>query len=164
MKKHMAKNFKSPKTNIQKILVPMDWSKTSFRALDNAINLSKFTKSEIVLFHVLPTDVSSLSIVDLMKPISSIQSIDYEKKIKKTARKIIDGASLICKQNNIRCSSKIISGNPSFATIKFAHDKKNLIDLIVMGSKRKGHAEEILLGSVSYHVVDKSKIPVLIFY
>jgi len=158
----MAKNSTKSKTEIRKILVPMDWSKTSFRALDNAINLAKFTKSEIVILHVIPLDVSSLSMVDLMKPLSSIKSIRYEDKIKKIGQKIIDASSIICKQNKIKYSPKMVSGNPAFGIIKFAHDKKNSIDLIIMGSKKKGHVEEILLGSVSYHIVDKSKIPVLI--
>ena len=162
MKKEIIKKTKKSKIKIRKILVPMDWSKTSFRALENAINLSKFTKSEILILHVLPLDVSSLSIVDLMKPLSSIKPIRYEEKIKKIGNKIIDGAGLLCKQNKIKYSSKIISGNPAFDTLKFAHDKRNSIDLIIMGSKRKGHAEEILLGSVSYHVIDKAKLPVLI--
>ena len=162
MKKEIIKKTKKSKIKIRKILVPMDWSKTSFRALENAINLAKFTKSEILILHVLPLDVSSLSIVDLMKPLSSIKPIRYEEKIKKIGNKIIDVASFLCKQNKIKYSSKIISGNPAFDTLKFAHNKRNSIDLIIMGSKRKGHAEEILLGSVSYHVIDKAKLPVLI--
>jgi nucleotide-binding universal stress UspA family protein len=162
LKKRQTKNFRISKTKIRKILVPIDGSKNSFRALSTAINLAKYTKSKIIGLHVLPTDVSSLSIIELMKPLSSIQSIGYEEKIKKNAQKIIDVATLRCKQNKINFSSKIIRGNPGFDTIKFAHNKKNAINLIIMGSKGEGHAEEILLGSVSYHVVHKSKIPVMI--
>lgn len=162
MKKRQTKNFRIPKTKIRKILVPIDGSKNSLKALSTAINFAKFTKSKIVGLHVLPTDVSSLSIIELMKPLSSIQSIGYEKKLKKNAQKIIDTASLHCKQNKINFSSKIVKGNPGFDTIKFAHNKKNSINLIIMGSRGEGHAEEILLGSVSYHVVHKSKIPVMI--
>ena len=162
MKKTTPKNYRLRKTKIRKILVPLDGSKNSFRALSTAINLAKFTKSKIFGLHVLPTDVSSLSIIELMKPLSSIQSLGYEEKLKKTGQKIIDLASVRCKQNRISFSSKIVKGNPSFDTIKFAHNKKNSIDLIIMGSRGEGHAEEILLGSVSYHVVHKSKIPVMI--
>ena len=126
-----------------------------------AINLSKFTKSKIIALHVLPTDVSSLSIIELMKPLSSIQSIGYEEKLKKRAEKIIEAVSIRCKHNKINFTSKIVKGNPGFDTIKFAHNKKNSVDLIIMGSRGEGHAEEILLGSVSYHVVHKSKIPVM---
>jgi nucleotide-binding universal stress UspA family protein len=162
LKKRQTKNYRTPKTKIRKILVPIDGSKNSLRALNTAINLAKFTKSKIVGLHVLPTDVSSLSIIELMKPLSSIQSIDYEEKLKKNGQKVIDDASLRCKQNKVNFSSKIIKGNPGFDTIKFAHNKKNSINLIIMGSRGEGHAEEILLGSVSYHVVHKSKIPVMI--
>ena len=162
MKKRQTKNFRITKTKIHKILVPIDGSKNSLKALNTAINLAKFTKSKIIGLHVLPTDVSSLSIIELMKPLSSIQSIGYEEKIKKNGQRIIDSASLRCKQNKINFSSKILKGNPGFDTIKFAHNKKNSINLIIMGSRGEGHAEEILLGSVSYHVVHKSKIPVMI--
>jgi nucleotide-binding universal stress UspA family protein len=162
LKKQKTKNFRIPKTRIRNILVPLDGSKNSLRALNNAINLAKYTKSKIIGLHILPTDVSSLSIIELMKPLSSIQSIGYEEKLKKNGQKIIDTASLHCKQNKVNFSSKIIKGNPAFNTIKFAHNKKNSINLIVMGSRGEGHAEEILLGSVSYHVVHKSKIPVMI--
>ena len=162
MKKRSTKTFRTRKTNICKILVPLDGSKNSIRALNTAINLAKFTKSKIIGLHVLPTDVSSLSIIELMKPLSSIQSIGYEEKLRENGQKIIDVASLRCKQNKVNFSSKIVKGNPGFDTIKFAHNKKNSINLIIMGSRGEGHAEEILLGSISYHVVHKSKIPVMI--
>lgn len=162
LKKRATRDFRIPKTKIGNILVPIDGSKNSTRALNAAINLAKFTKSKIIGLHVLPTNVSSLSIIELMKPLSSIQSRGYEEKLKKNGQKIVNAAGLRCKQNKIAFSSKIVKGNPAYDTIKFAHNKKNSVNLIIMGSKGDGHAEEILLGSVSYHVVHKSKIPVMI--
>ena len=162
MKKRLTKNFRISKSKIRKILVPVDGSRTSIHALSYAINLAKFTKSKIVALHVLPTDISSLSIIEMMKPLSSIQSKGFEVKLGKHGEKIIESAGNLCKQNGIDFSSKIIKGNPGFDTIKYAHNKKNSIDLIIMGSRGEGHAEEILLGSVSYHVIHKSKIPVMI--
>lgn len=162
MKKSSSKDFRVPKKKVRNILVPLDGSRNSIRALNTAINFAKFTNSKIIGLHVLPTDVSSLSILELMKPLSSIQSIGYEEKLQKTGQKIIDTAKMRCNLNKIKFSSKIMKGNPGFDIIKFAHAKKNGIDLVIMGSRGEGHAEEILLGSVSYHVVHKSKIPVMI--
>ena len=162
MKKSTSKNYRITKSKIRNILVPLDGSRNSIRALNAAINLSKFTNSKIIGIHVLPTDVSSLSILELMKPLSSIQSIGYEEKLQTKGKKIINSAKIRCDLNKIRFSSKIVKGNPGYDTIKFAHNKKNSVDLIIMGSRGEGHAEEILLGSVSYHVVHKSKIPVMI--
>jgi len=160
--KQQTKYYRLPKRKICNILVPIDGSKPSQRALNTAINLSKFTHSKIIALYVLPTDISSLSIIELLKPLSSIQSIGYEEKLKKIGQKIIDEAKIRCKNNKINFSSKIIRGNPGYDTVKFAHNKKNSVDLIIMGSRGEGHSEEILLGSVSYHVVHKSKIPVMI--
>lgn len=162
MKKRSTKNFRISKTKIRNILVPIDGSKASIHALSFAINLAKFTTSRIVGLHVLPTDVSSLSIIEMMKPLSSIKSEGFEKNLEKHGKRIIESARNRCQQNKIEFFSKIIKGNPGYDIIKFAHDKKNSIDLIVMGSRGEGHAEEILLGSVSYHVIHKSKISVLI--
>ncbi|HUT05497.1 MAG TPA: universal stress protein [Nitrosopumilaceae archaeon] len=161
MKKPKTKNLRMPKSKIRKILIPIDGSKPSFRALSMGINLAKFTRSAIIILHVLPTGVSSLSVIELLKPLSSIQSIGFEEKLKKRGQKIIDTARLRCKQNDLKFTSKLLKGNPGYDIIKFAHNKKNSVDLIIMGSSGEGHAEEILLGSVSYHVVHKSKIPVL---
>lgn len=162
MKKSSSKDFRVSKKKVRNVLVPLDGSRNSIRALNYAINLAKFTSSKIICLHVLPTDVSSLSIIELMKPLSSIQSIGYEEKLQKAGQKIIDTAKIRCNLNKTKFSSKIMKGNPGFDIIKFAHNKKNAIDLIIMGSRGEGHAEEILLGSVSYHVIHKSKIPVMI--
>ena len=162
MEQYDLRGHRKTKSKIRNILVPLDGSRNSLRALNTAINLSKFTKSQIIGFHVLPTDVSSLSIIDLMKPLSSIQSKGYEEKLQKIGKKIITSAKIRCDLNKIPFASKIVKGNPGHDTVKFAHTKKNQVDLIIMGSKGDGHAEEILLGSVSYHVVHKSKIPVMI--
>jgi nucleotide-binding universal stress UspA family protein len=162
MKKSQSKDFRVPKRKVGNILVPLDGSRNSIRALNTAINLAKFTNSKIVGLHVLPTDISSLSIIELMKPLSSIKSLDYEEKLHKASQKIIDVAKIRCNLNKVRFSSKVMKGNPGYDIIKYAHNKKNAVSLIIMGSRGEGHAEEILLGSVSYHVVHKSKIPVMI--
>ncbi|EIJ66568.1 hypothetical protein BD31_I1934 [Candidatus Nitrosopumilus salaria BD31] len=53
-------------------------------------------------------------------------------------------------------------GNPGRDIVSFAENKKNDIGLIVIGSRGHSRAGEMLLGSVSYTVVHKSKKPVMI--
>ena len=110
----------------------------------------------------MPTEISSLPLVDLLKPLSSLQPVGYEVKLEKEGEKILNSASLRCKQNNIGFYSKLIKGNPGYDIVKFSNNKKKSVDLIVIGSRGRGHAEEILLGSVSYYVLHKSKIPIII--
>ena len=47
-------------------------------------------------------------------------------------------------------------------TVQYANDKKNKIDMIVIGARRMGFAREVLLGSISNYVIHKSKMPVLL--
>ncbi len=155
-------DYKIPKKKPQKILVPLDGSKFSIRALNYAMNLSKFTNSKIIGIFVVPSDDTPSPIDDLLNPLSSISTQGYETKMTKVGHKILENAEKRCQQNKISFAKKILFGNPGNEIIKYSEDKKIGIELIVMGSQGHGHAEEILLGSVSYKVVHKSKKPVMI--
>ncbi|MDH5665246.1 MAG: universal stress protein [Nitrosopumilus sp.] len=155
-------DYKLPKKRLQKILVPLDGSKFSIHSLNYAINLAKFTNSRIVGIFVVPSDDTPAPIDDLLNPLSSISTQGYETKTIKQGQKILESAEKRCKQNKTTFSKKILFGNPGNQIVKYAEDKKTGIELIIMGSHGHGHAGEILLGSVSYKVVHKSKKPVMI--
>jgi len=155
-------NFKLQKERIQKILVPLDGFKFSIHALNYAINLAKFTESKIVGVFVIPSDVSPLPIDDLFDPLYSIKPLGYKAKLTKHGEKILDHAEQICIQNNVEFAKNILFGNPGSDIVAFAENKKNGIGMIVMGSHGNSRTNEILLGSVSYTVVHKSKKPVMI--
>jgi len=155
-------NFKLKKKRIQKILVPFDGFKFSIRALNHAINLAKFTDSKIIGVFVIPSNTASLPIDDLFDPLYSITSLGYKAKLKKHGEKILDHAEKTCVQNNVEFTKNILFGNTGNSIVTFAENKKNGIGMIVMGSRGHGHANEVLLGSVSYTVVHKSKKPVMI--
>ena len=57
-----------PKKRIQTILVPLDGSKFSIRALNYAINLAKFTGSKITGLFVIFSDVSPMPLDELFDP------------------------------------------------------------------------------------------------
>ncbi|QUC64758.1 universal stress protein [Nitrosopumilus sp. K4] len=153
---------KIPKKAIKKILVPLDGSKNSFRALEETINLAKYTESQIVGIYVIPSDISSLPLIEIIQPLSSLKPAGFQKRIIKYGEKIIAKAKEICMQNKIRFSGQVIKGNPGSDIVKFSNSKKNKIGMIVIGSRGKGPTTEILLGSVSNYVIHKAKSPVMI--
>jgi nucleotide-binding universal stress UspA family protein len=53
------------------------------------------------------------------------------------------------------------SGSPGEFIIKVA--KEEDVDMIIMGARGLGKLKKTILGSVSDHVLSKSKVPVLIF-
>ncbi|MBO9599684.1 MAG: universal stress protein, partial [Cohnella sp.] len=54
----------------------------------------------------------------------------------------------------------VLNGHPATAILEAASDKN--CDLILMGSRGLGPVKEFVLGSVSHHVVQHSRVPVLI--
>jgi len=99
---------------------------------------------------------------ELFDPLSSIEPLGYKAKMTRHGQKILEQAEDRCMQNNIKFVKSMSFGNPGNYIVNYAEDKKNKIEMIIMGSRGQGHAGEILLGSVSYNVVHKSKKPVMI--
>ena len=135
---------------IKKILVPIDGSKTSFKALNEAIYLARQCGATITGFHVV--SIYPKRFVDVLEP--------FKKEVFKQARKFMADAKTISAQNGIVFNEKIVYGEAKWDIVDFAHDKK--FDLIVIGSRGFGPIKEMFLGSVTNYVVHKSKVEVLV--
>jgi len=140
------------KMNLKKILVPLDGSKNSIRGLEHAISLAKLADASIVGTHV------SYVPGNLANPRQGF----INQELVKEAKDYLYTAKKQCDESNIEFTSEIIPGIPSTGIVNFAHDVKNKINLIVMGTRGLSSAKETFLGSVSNHVVHKSNIPVLL--
>ena len=140
------------KINLKKILVPLDGSNNSFRGLDHAIGLAKLSGASIVGAHV------SYIPGNLAYPRQGFIS----QTLLKEAKRYLNTAKKRCTENDIEFTSKILAGTPSHGIVKFGQEVRNGINMIVMGTRGLSSAKESFLGSVSNHVVHKSKIPVLL--
>ena len=132
---------------IQKILVPLDGSSCSKRALGVAIELAKDKDITIVGMHVIRMPIKFLS--------------KTKRQYVHNAKKIIASASAMSKKAGVTFKSKILSnGYIGKEITSFAQN--NNFDLMVMGSRGPDPIAEMFLGSVANYVVIKSKIPVMI--
>ena len=77
-------------------------------------------------------------------------------------KKFLDSAKIRAAKKGIQLTGKALTGDPGYDIARFANNKKNRIDLVVIGARGRGSAKEIFLGSVSNYVLHKSKKPVLI--
>ena len=139
---------------MKRILVPTDFSEHAENALKAAAIIAKKNKCEIFLLHLLelPNQMS-----DAMTGGGSIPEVMlFIKKANETLQKIkeqpfLNGLSVNASVQFERAFDGILSFN-----------KKNKIDLIVMGSHGTSGIEEILIGSNTEKVVRLSEVPVLV--
>jgi nucleotide-binding universal stress UspA family protein len=74
----------------------------------------------------------------------------------------LNEAKVRAARKGIQLTGKAIAGDPGYDIARFANNKKNKIDMVVIGARGRGSAKELFLGSVSNYVLHKSKKPVLI--
>ena len=74
----------------------------------------------------------------------------------------MNAAKTIAAQNGIVFDEKISYWDVGDNIVKFAHNKKNKIDIIIIGSRGRGTAKEMFFGSVSHHILHASNLPVLV--
>jgi nucleotide-binding universal stress UspA family protein len=131
----------------KKILVPIDGSAHSTRALEEAIKLAKTTSGTITLLTVQPSRTKILS--PPKQP-----SNDTEKSI------ILAEGQKLVQAEGVFAETVLLEGNIVDQIVKTATESN--FDLIVIGARGLSRFEEILLGSVSHGVVEKAPCPVIV--
>ncbi|GMK40293.1 universal stress protein YxiE [Paenibacillus sp. CCS19] len=133
------------------IVVPIDGSPQSFKALDHAIELAQTLSSDIRLT-VIHVDAS----VSLNEPVfgTELDAVEAEDK------QVLDAAVSRLKASGVSFQAIHQTGDPAATICQTAID--NLADLIVMGSRGLGLIKEIWLGSVSHSVAQHATCPVLL--
>jgi len=136
----------------KKILVPLDGSPNSIRGLDMAIHIARQSHGTITAL-----TVKSVPGIYAIHPLGFL---DFSSMTE--VKKFLDSAKIRAAKKGIQLTGKALTGDPGYDIARFANNKKNRIDLVVIGARGRGSAKEIFLGSVSNYVLHKSKKPVLI--
>ena len=136
----------------KKILAPLDGSKNSIRGLDMAIHIARQSHGTITAL-----TVKSVPGIYALHPLGFM---DFNNMIE--VKKILNDAKIRAAKKGIQLTGKALAGDPGFDIARFANNKRNGIDLIVIGARGRGSVKEIFLGSVSNYVLHKSKKPILV--
>ena len=136
-----------------KILVPVDGSDISYRALDSALFLSERLASKITAIHVIekvPTVyIQSQKVLD-----------ELLETHKNESQKILDECSSIATKKGIAINTTLLEGNPASTILEFSQMEK--YEVIIIGSRGMGHFKELILGSVSSKILHHSLCSVLL--
>ncbi len=137
-----------------KVLVPVDGSENSNRALKHALSLSSKLKSKLTILHV--SEVPPFVYVQSQKLVDSVMT-----SLEKEAKNILDVAQNQANEFDVEYETVLLKGD-NIASVIIDYNKKNDFDIIVVGSRGQGKLKTTLLGSVSNNVLHHSKNPVLI--
>lgn len=142
-------------TDFKKILVPLDGSRHSKKALISANEIGKHCGSQLILLNVINNIyIPQMEIFDLEMAINISEEASKEsEEIVAKAKGYIQGYP-----HDVKIMS--VEGDAASTILKVAKDEN--VDLIAMGSKGLGALSRAFMGSVSTDVVNKSDISVLV--
>ena len=148
---------------MSRVLVPIDFSKQAYNALDFAFQVAKKEGYEIELLHVLDvpehTEIEDIQISGEMRG-GGISSDDvyYIKLIEKTRNDLIN-IEKDPKYKGVKIWYKLMQGSPHKAICQEAKERKST--LIIMGTTGVHGWEEDIVGSVAERVVRRAPCPVV---
>lgn len=138
---------------MKKILVPIDGSEVSLRAVDLAKSMFQLQDKAITIFSVIPNNVNFyITNAELLEQINEASSSKTEQLL----QNIVKGFEGLPGRVNYHYTV----GDPATEITKFAEE--NDYDIIVMGSRGLGALSKTILGSVSTKVLNRTKTTVVI--
>jgi len=141
------------------ILVPVDGSEASQRALEKAVELQKNLKSELIILTVyrhqslLEGSLSMLKVDDPQNIIDEVQ-LEHAKKVAETAK------ALAIEKGSADPHAFVKRGPPARTIVAFGEEHD--AELIVLGARGTGDIERFLLGSVSHKVTGLADCAVMV--
>ncbi|HIQ04186.1 MAG TPA: universal stress protein [Anaerolineae bacterium] len=135
----------------KRILLAVDESEHSKKALELARDIARLTGAHIVVVHAfspIPTFLGSENYAAV-----AARSITEGERITEEAAEKLREAGL-------EVTTEVLEGPAADAILRVSRVQQ--CDLIVMGSRGRSELEGLLLGSVSHRVLERANCPVLI--
>lgn len=136
-----------------KILVPVDGSENSFRALEQALSFGKSTNSAITTIHVIEKPPTVY--VESQKILNELLA-NYRKE----STRILDKCQERALKAGMKIETVIAEGDAASSITGYA--QREGFDLIVIGGRGLGRFKEAILGSTSSKVLHHAKCTVMI--
>ena len=144
----------------EKILVPLDGSEHSVRALGNAVQIAKKFDGKITLIHVYSRVWPIVMPHATIMPEATVIIPKLIEAARKTGTRILADSEKKVKAEGIQVETLLREGHTVEEVLKTA--KEGEFDLIVVGARGLSRIKEILLGSVSDGVMRHARCPVLV--
>ena len=137
----------------RKILVPVDFSEHSARAIEVAIDLAKAFDGSIQLLHCYQIQPAAATPYGIVLPES------FDREIREAAARQLDERLQKVKAAGVEGEASLSAMFPSLAIAETASEIG--ADLIVMGTRGLSGLKHVLLGSVAERTLRSAPCPVL---
>ena len=146
-----------------KILVPVDGSINSMKAIDYAVNLAEKYRSEIIALHVLYSQTGfAFHKETVAGTITSSSLNDLNLEAKQEAEKWFKEINKRAEKMNVQIKTEVVFTVISIVEGILTHAEKENIDLIIIGSKGKSGWKKLIVGSVASGISTYAHCPILI--
>lgn len=141
------------------IMVPVDGSALSKKAVKKAVALAKLTGAKITGFHVAPAYKFNVY-ADYIPP-NFVLPKDFETRTRKVAGKHLESVKKEAETAGLKYQGVFVSSDfPADAIVKAV--KKYGCDLIVMASHGRSGLSKLIIGSETQKVLASTSTPVLV--
>ncbi|MGD0495483.1 MAG: universal stress protein [Candidatus Bathyarchaeia archaeon] len=151
----------------EKVLVLLDGSEHSERALETATQIAKKFGAKMTLLHVYSVTVPAVIAPEptTLTPagvpvVTSAEVAKIVEAARMVGNRILTEGEQKAKSANVRVETTLREGNTVQETVALA--KEGEFDLIVMGARGISRIRELLMGSVSEGVIKNAHCPVLV--
>lgn len=140
----------------QHILVPVDGSATSDRALQEAIRLARQHSAQLELVHVVED-------IRLLDSDSYINYAEMQETVRNSGKKTLAHAQMVVQLTGMGAEINLLEAHGKrIASIIVEEAERWPADLIVIGTHGRSGFSRVLFGSVAEGVVRTAHIPVLL--
>jgi nucleotide-binding universal stress UspA family protein len=144
---------------MKKILVAVDGSRDSEKAVEKSAEISTCFDSKVVLVYVQRFPGNIFSEPEMKELRKSLESSVVKEELESRSKAILRDAKSLLRKNSVGKVKTVIRwGHPAEEILKVAEEEK--AELILVGSR--GRRRGILLGSVSKEVVERAAACVMV--
>ncbi|TNF39773.1 MAG: universal stress protein [Cytophagales bacterium] len=132
-----------------KIIVPVDFSPNSIKALELAVTMAGKKHGQVILVHV----------IEIVYDFASQAAIALES-MYRDGEKQLNALTKTYSASEVKMSHKLLEGSPAIAVARLAEEEN--ATLILMGTKGASGINKVLIGSTAVNMIREATCPVLI--
>jgi nucleotide-binding universal stress UspA family protein len=151
----------------EKVLIPLDGSEHSERALETAIQIAKKFRSKITLLHVYSVTAPAViapeptTLTRAGFPVVTPEEVaEMVKAARVVGNRILTDGEQKAKSASVGVETVLREGNTVQEIVALAKDGE--FNLIVMGARGMSRIRELLMGSVSEGVIKNAHCPIMV--